>query len=116
MKTIKVEKSELIDILEKNKKVHIKEFKDTWSGYKEDVQSWMEKQVLNLRSNKDFEVRFEGTMPYSNEEDYTKILGMLELSVDTEVDLTTEEYTSYVQDDWEWKHHFSAMNSTYSKV
>jgi len=116
MRTINVDKKELIKKLKTNRKNHVKLFEETQAGYEMDVQDWFTKQLERLEDGYNFSTMFEGENPESHESDYNRIIGMLEMDTDKEVDLTTAEYTMYIEDKWSWKNDFSHLNSTYSKV
>ena len=38
---------------------------------------------------------------------------MLEMSVDDEIELTEEEFSNIILDDWNWKRNFARLNSNY---
>lgn len=50
----------------------------------------------------------------SYEKAYDQIIRMMEMSIDTEITLTADQFSSFVMDDWNWKSNFNAVNATYS--
>ena len=47
--------------------------------------------------------------------DYDRAIGMLEMSIDNEVEITSLEFQHYIQDDWGWKNSFLLSNTKYLK-
>lgn len=61
-----------------------------------------------LRSTLSFNNNFGLTYPSCHQEDYNKIIKMIELSVYDEFKLNTNEFNNYVMNDWSWKAAFIA--------
>ena len=113
MRTVKVNKAELAKILEGNRAKHKDEYKDAFEGY---VKTAIEKLEENLAKFKDGEItklRWNEQPPTSNVKDYDRVIQMLEMSVDAEIELTSEEFQNFVQDDWHWKESWRLSNSKY---
>ena len=53
------------------------------------------------------------TFPQNHLDSYTKAIKMIELSVFDKVSLSSEEFDSYVLNDWGWKKNFLATNVGY---
>lgn len=55
--------------------------------------------------------------PVSYEENYDRVIAMLEWSTDETIDLDQNEFEQYVRDNWLWKQAFNITASLYnSKV
>lgn len=113
MKTIKVNKNELLTVLKKNKEQHVKEYKKALRGYRIQAAESLTKELKNIKDGRDFNTYFSLSKPVSYEKEYATVIGMLEMDLLTEVELDMTEFTKYVNDDWSWKSSFSASNSTY---
>ena len=58
-------------------------------------------------------IKFIPNKPVSYESSYARAIRMLELSVDTEIELELHDFDQLVQDEWQWKQAFTTSNSTY---
>ncbi len=46
--------------------------------------------------------------------EYDRVIKMLEMSVDTQIELSSSEFQNYVMDDWAWSDNAKLSNSTYT--
>jgi fibronectin type 3 domain-containing protein len=116
MQKVKLDKDELLDIVRQNKEKHIKEFKEAVADYLILVVKLAEEN-LELAKSSDLEKIAKSKSiplkPTSYETSYIKAICMLELSVDTVIELEAQDFDQLVLDEWQWKKSFSTMNSTY---
>lgn len=113
MREVKIEKSRLLDVLKTNKKAHEDAFHEAseafYKNFIEDLQS-VTRDVTEKKSN------YEGAMKIFREErpplghcdEYERQIRMLEFDTREVVDLTQEEFTKFVMDEWSWKEEFAA--------
>ena len=123
MRTIKVNKGELIATVLANRGTHIAEYNSACEGYKaaairriEEVASDIKAQVERLRQGEMLQVasvRFNLTCPVTHEKDYDQLIKELEMSVDQIIELSSEDFGRFVMDDWEWKETWKASNAMY---
>ena len=118
MEKIKVEKKTLIDALVKNRAEHKRIYDEAFQGFKEEA---IETAGKILDAAKDAEhlgvirLSLGLTPPANNLKDYDRAIGMLEMSIDNEVEITSLEFQHYIQDDWGWKNSFLLSNTKYLK-
>jgi hypothetical protein len=112
MKTVRVNKSELLEILRENRKKHTVEYKESIKAYRVKAADLLKKELEKIVNGKKFEIRFDLTKPLSHEKDYDLIIKMVEMSVDTIIELEQNEFNQLVNDEWNWKSGF--MSSIYS--
>ena len=106
-KTYTVKKDELLSKLKENKTKHIAIFKDAMVKYKKKAAERLASTLKKVESGKKFSLSFADIpKPVTYEKEYDKVIGLLTMSIASEIDITASEYTCYVLDDWTWKQHF----------
>ncbi len=129
MNLISVKKPELLGIIKSNKELHVTEYNEAMKGYRvgvvaaletlnKDVKKFavtVEDALKEARNGGELKVKFqldswsqfnELAKPETHEEDYTTVIGMIELDTSDQVELGRREYTNYVQDEWDWSEAF----------
>jgi hypothetical protein len=112
MHSVKIKRNELLEIVRQNKEKHVKEFNEAVEDFKKAVVKVSEENIALVNEGK-IELKATPHKPVSYETSYTRAIRMLELSVDTEIELDLHDFDQLVQDEWQWKQTFSTMNSTY---
>ena len=116
MRSVKINKKELLSIVRENKEKHIREYAESVEDFKAAVIKITEKNVELAKSGdleKISKIRSIPSSPTSHESAYTKAIRMLELSVDKEIELEEDIFNQLVLDEWSWKNNFAMMASTY---
>ncbi len=116
MKSVTIDKSELLIILEENRDTHEAEYIDAYEGYLKACVESLEMYLEKFKEENCEQVVWGEFPPQSQIKDYDRVIRMLELSVDGEIELTSEEFANYVQDDWHWKQNWTLSNSKYMSV
>lgn len=116
MNSVKLNRNELLGIVRQNKEKHVKEFVDAVNDFKLAVLK-ISQDNLKLAEEQDItsigKIKSIPAFPTSYAKSYDKAIRMLELSVDTEIELESHDFDQLVLDEWQWKQSFSTMNSTY---
>lgn len=116
MRSVKINKFELLTIVRENKEKHIKEAAEAVSDYKAAVLKIVANN-LKLAKTGDLEqiakIRPLLSAPNSYESDYARAIRMLELSVEEVIELEEDVFNQLVLDEWSWKHSFFLSNSSY---
>lgn len=123
-RTFRVSKEVLIQTLKKNKLKHVEDYTTAVKGWRVRMKKALDLAVSNFNSSletvmsddtcissvKDKTLDHMSAVtkvlsdkPESKERDYERTIAMLEMIVDTTVDITTDEYRKFVEDDWSWK-------------
>jgi hypothetical protein len=119
---VKVKRDELLSVLRQNRERHIKEYEAACVGYREVAlrrieDSFQEARevVGRLKQGQTVAVGFRISLsvPVSYEKAYDQIIRMMEMSVDTEIILTSSQFACFVMDDWEWKEEWASSNAQY---
>lgn len=119
MRSVKIAKAELLQIVTENQAKHIAE-------YEEAVQDFV---VLALKIAKE-NVKLANTgnldqiakikpipaAPVSYVSDYARAARMLQLSVDDVIELEDDVFNQLVLDEWSWKRSFVVSNTMYKTL
>lgn len=114
MNSVRVNKAHLLTKLKENREKHRAIFLEALEGYRKEAIRQLEAQLARAKSSKKFTVYINLTQPSDQTKDYDRAIGMLNMSLDTEIALSEQDYKNYVLDDWTWKSQFLASNSAYS--
>lgn len=122
MQSVNVAKQKLVEILTVNRAKHLSDYNKAVLEFRQAARKTLTDALgevvaddapINLEDKlKDMYVRLAAPKQYLDE--YDSALKMLELSVDSNITLTSEEFSSYVEDDCEWKKTWSASNKFYA--
>lgn len=111
-KTYTVKKSDLLTKLKENRTQNVVVYRDALVKYRKKAGERLASTLKKIEAGRKFNLSFADIpKPVSYEKEYDKVIGLLEMSVEDETEITSNEYSCYVLDDWTWKNHFF-MNST----
>ena len=113
MKKVTVKQNVLLEILRENRDTHKADYEDAYAGYLETCKDSLEDLLEDFKSGKLEIVQWTEFPPQSQVKDYDRVIRMLELSVDSEIELAADEFANFVQDDWHWKENWTFTNSNY---
>ncbi len=114
MKSITVKKATLLERVQVNRDKHRAIFEEAVVGYRKQAVGMLEQHITRIRQGKVVAVQVYLPTPEDHTRDYDRVLAMLNMAEGTTVEVTEQEFSQYVMDDWAWKRQFLASNSTYS--
>ncbi len=116
MRDVKVNKDELLGIVRANKEKHIKEYLEAVEDFKKAAINIAEHN-LKLAQTADTEQisKFKQlpSKPVSYEDSYSRAIRMLELSVESVIEVEEQIFNQLVLDEWQWKHNFAVTSALY---
>ncbi len=116
MRSVKMNKAELLEIVRQNKTKHITDYEEAVVDYKA-LAVKISKDNVKLANTGDLdkikEIKAMPMPPTSYENDYQRAVRMLELSVEDVIELEDDVFNQLVLDEWSWKRHFTTSNATY---
>lgn len=115
MEIVRVKKEELLSTLKKNRDEHREIFLEALEGYHTAAKKALKDRIDEAQKNQRVSLRFTLIQPTDQTKEYNRIIKMLEMSVDSEIELTQREFANYVMDDWDWMDQFLTSNSGYSQ-
>ena len=118
MHSVKMDRKELLKIVKENKEKHIAEYLEAVEGYKIAV---IKTAASNLKMAKTadltkFKFQHIPSAPQSYEDNYTRAIRMLELSVDGIIEVEEHIFNQLVLDEWGWKQEFVAQSALYKSA
>ncbi len=116
MNNVIVNKDELLETLKKNRETHRMIFEDAQKGYREEAIRLLDIALNDAKIGKKITTFIQLESPVDQTKDYDRIIRMLEMSVDEQIDLTEHDFAQYVLDDWSWKQDFLTKNAFYTKM
>lgn len=123
-KSVKVNKDELLKVIRDNKEKHIHDYEEAVHDYKLAVIKVSENNVKVSKKRLDNAKKgiydFSGMMyltipkePKSYEAEYNRAIRMLEMSVETDLDVDAIVFNQLALDEWQWKNDFILASSAY---
>lgn len=114
MHQVKVRRLELLQRLQENRETHIAEYEEASKGYHEEAIKRVSKVLDSLKAGLETDLSFSLPKPKSYEKEYDRVIEMVKMSVESELELSSQEFAQFVMDDWGWKQSFTNTNSLYS--
>lgn len=112
--SVKIGRLALLDVMEKNRTNHRTIVEEARKGYLAAAKKQLEQLLDDVKTGKFKPLILNLELPQDHTEDYDTVIGMLKMSADVELDVQFSDYQKYVEDKWEWKHHFLLSNAGYS--
>ena len=119
MRSVKVEKNELLGIVRENKKKHVKEFDESVKDYKKAAIKIAKEHVELAKSgelDQIAKIRAMPQRPQSYEDSYNRAIRMMELSVEDVIEVEEDVFNQLVLDEWHWKNQFVASSALYKSI
>lgn len=114
MSVVTVKKDELLETVRANRANHRKIFLEAVDGFRAKAIELLNERLKEAVAGRRVDVSIRLPRPVDQTRDYDKIIKMLEMSVDDEIELTQQEFAQYAMDDWSWKKQFSHINKAYT--
>lgn len=113
--TVRVLKSDLVQIIEDNRKEHRAIFEEAIENWHKRVQERLKEMVEAAKKGPNaVDLVIALPRPEDHTKDYDRAIKMLEMSQDDELELDEHEFATFVMDDWGWQKAFLATSSNYS--
>lgn len=126
MRETTIDKQKAIEVIKANRLTHIVDYKEAVEGYIQEVKRRTSEVIDDLQNQLNAvvagEIKLIGpqhmnlTLPVSHESDYDTVLEMMDMEVKDQITLTTDEFTCYIKDDWDWKKDFTRVTSVYKSA
>lgn len=117
MDRVILKKSQLLEVVKKNRETHIDDYKDALSGFKEQRKKILTKMAEKAdRGEEEIDISplWNLRKPDSHQKDYDRVISMLTHHVGETVELSNDDFGRYFQDEWDWKEGWTTSNSIYS--
>lgn len=114
MKTLTFDKLFLSQRLRENRAKHEEIYNEAVLGYQKAAIEKLSEALEKVKANPQERVYFNLSYPTNHLKDYDRVIMMFDQCVETEIELDQQEYSRYIQDNWEWSANFLTSNSGYS--
>ena len=119
MQSVKIDRIQLSAIVRENLTKHVAEYNEAVVDYKAGVVK-LAKENLKLANSGELDkiarIKAAPQAPVSYEDNYNRAIRMLELSVDSVIELEEHDFNQLVLDEWAWKRQFTAMSASYKSL
>jgi hypothetical protein len=114
MDKVKIEKVALREIVQKNRDEHRTIFEEAVEGYKKKAVELLEAHIERIKKGAVEQINVRLPTPKDHTSDYDRVLRMIDLSVDGQLELDERRFSEYVMDDWDWQRGFLTETSAYT--
>ena len=124
--TMSFKTEEVSNRLKENKNKHETEYKEAKKEYVKTVQKKLEEALKKVSKAIDaakagkVKLNNLGTHevhnlpePHSYSKEYARVISMLEATCDETIELTSNEFDRFMNDNWDWSNDFAATSSMY---
>lgn len=117
MQSIKVNTSDLLEVLQTNREKHLADYKEAVAEYRKLAVAELT-EMLKQAKSKDGKIKrgITAPEPQSFVSSYDTAIKMLEMSVDDTMELSQAEFLQYVEDKWSWQQTFASTTMVYKKA
>ena len=116
MNEVRIEKSELLEILKKNREAHRAIFEAALAGYRKKAIQLLDKALKDAKEGRKINTWIQLQEPVDQTKDYDRAIRMIGMSVDENIEIGETDFANYVLDDWQWKQQFLTTNAMYTSV
>ena len=113
MKTVSVNRHELISELTVNRDQHRGVFEEALAGYRARLTVELERRIRDVSKGRRIDHHIRLPEPEDHTADYDRIIKMAEMSVRDTIELSDNEFAQYVMDQWHWKQGFTDSTAVY---
>jgi hypothetical protein len=114
MDQVKVKRLKLLATIKKNRKAHRDLFLKAQEGYRKDMIEELDRMLKDAKDGKQIRRAVIMPEPQDHTPDYDRVIAMLEMSVDTVIELDADSFDNYVMDNWAWRANALATNTMYA--
>jgi len=114
MDPVRVNKADLLTKIKANRAAHTQIFEEALVNYRARVMKELESRLNDIRLGADIDTYINLPVPEDHTDDYDRIITMLEMHQDAQIEISENDFAMYVMDQWRWKDAFLLSNSAYS--
>lgn len=113
MEGVTVKRNELLQTVKENRDEHRAVFEKAQEGYRAKAIELLDQRLEEARQGGQIDTSFSLPVPQDHTADYDRVIKMLEMSVDEQIELDEDYFAQYIMDDWSWKRQFVTTNAFY---
>lgn len=112
--TITVNPITLIKKLRENREKHIKEYEEAKQGYQKFVVAELQKAIADVEEGKILKNHLTFVYPKLYSKSYDVAIDMLRWHNGYTIELSHEDFSGFVRDEWDWSESAHASNTYYA--
>lgn len=114
--TMKFDRGVVLDILKENRTEHAEIVKEATSNYHKKLGAKVTNILVAIEKQPDVPVSpyLDVEPPANHVKAYDTAIKMLEMTVDREITMSSQEYSQYIEDRWSWQERFLNTAAEYS--
>lgn len=114
MRTVRIDKKDLLLKVTANRANHRRMFEAAQAGFRDAVIMELEKSIADAKKGRRVRTNVELQAPIDQTREYDRIIMQLEMETRNEVELTDEEFSNYVMDQWRWSSQVLGLATMYA--
>lgn len=114
MFTTRVRKDELLTILKENRTNHKATFDKAVKYYGEELLRLLEQKLEEVKAGRKIAHALNLPVPEEHTGDYDRVIRMLEMSLDEELEMDEHQFDQYVNDIWDWQRSWASNTTAYT--
>jgi hypothetical protein len=112
---VTVSKTELLDVLRKNRAGHREQFLKAQEGFRKRAIEELDRSLADAEKGNEIRLAVHLPKPEDHTEDYDREIRMLEMHQEDTVKIRAQLFDQIVMDRWGWSASFAATNSAYTR-
>jgi hypothetical protein len=116
MKDVTVNKDQLLDALRKNRSNHQKIFDEALEGWRKEAITVLGDAVAKAKAGAKFQTYINLPRPKNQIPDYDRAIKMLEMSIDSQITVSAQDFEAFVLDRWNWQKTFLQHSNKFSET
>lgn len=115
MDALKYNRKQVLAQLKENRDKHKVAYDDAMEGFKEAVVKELAEALELAKAGTEYRLCLKQSKPTHYLKQYDRAIAMFEMSSQDEIELTENEFTQYVLDNWNWSDSFTTTARAYGK-
>lgn len=116
MNSVRVRRDAVLAKLKTNRDGHRAVFEEALEGYHKAVVEHLTTALKDAKAGKRYAWQVHLPQPEDHTKDYERVIALLDMSLDEELELPATDFAQYVLDDWGWKGNFITTTSNYTNT
>ena len=114
-KLLKYNKMQLLEAMRKNRDTHLEDFQLAKQEYKKQSIKLLQDKLNAIESSDNLVVcKVDLPKPQCWADDYDRAIQAFDMTTETEIELTSQEFCQLVRDEWDWKDDFNRITASYA--
>jgi hypothetical protein len=115
MRTTKVRKDELLEIVKQNREHHNEVVAEAMGNYRKTAIAELETMLADAKAGRRIHRSIELIQPMDMTREYDQIIRQLEMEVEDTAELSAGEFAQYVLNRWDWGEQFANSTRAYTR-